>query len=166
MDLELWIGKDDEAVTLMQPLTDDGHHNMAWSSRLAIETHGSQVYTAHRDRLNLQDMNVLSSVLIQTGTPTYGLGSTITLVSNAFLDDPSSPSSAKARFGFLFQGGQSGRQGLSNANSHHFVINGKVHKLDSMDAIDFPANHQGPITSLGLRMQNDNPDSNQCQIHF
>lgn len=50
MNYDIYFGKDDQPVTLMQPQSEDGKHFMAWSSRLALLSEGRHFYNAHRKR--------------------------------------------------------------------------------------------------------------------
>jgi len=106
-------------------------------------------------------------VLTQAGVPIYGDGHSITLVANGYMP-------GDKRFGFEFQGGQSGRKGLSTANINHFTVDGHLRKLATMDIVDnFDPRHSGPIKNLHLRMRApssgkeiDSKSTDECEIWF
>ena len=145
LNYDIFISHEDQPVTLMQNQSPDGANFMVWSSRLALESKGRHYFNAHRRRQD-ETITTLSSVLVSTGMPLYGQGNVITLISNGFLP-------GDIRFGFEFQGGLSAKPGLSNANMNHFTVNGQVHKLGSMDPLNFDPAHKGVIKSLNLAMR-------------
>ena len=61
------------------------------------------------------------------------------------------------RFGFEFSGGIAGRQGLSTANKNAFTIDGKLHKLGSMEIVDFgpKLKNEDDLIKLHLRMKSE-----------
>lgn len=85
------------------------------------------------------------------------------------------PDGKKFRFGFEFLSGLSGKPGLSNANKNAFTIDGKLHKLHTMDmteGCDHPnANgdeHDGDLENLRIQMRatEHKPDATSCDISF
>ena len=97
MEYDIFVGKDEQPVTLMQKQNEEGTNFMTWSSRLALKSHGRHQYNAHRKRQDDTE-TTLTTVLTQAGVPIYGDGISITLFVNGFLPD-------QRRFGFEFHGG-------------------------------------------------------------
>ena len=60
----------------------------------------------------------------------YGQGSYVNLQSTGYIMDTKG---TRARFGFEYLSGLSGKPGLSNANKNAFTIDGKLYKLGVMD---------------------------------
>lgn len=63
----------------------------------------------------------------------YGQGKYANLHAAGMIDGPNGE---KVRFGFEFLSGLSGKAGLSTANKNAFTINGKLHKLQTMDMVE------------------------------
>ena len=84
----------------------------------------------------------------------YGQGISIQLQAAGFLDKDDGYEDK--RFGFEFSGGIAGRPGLSSANKNAFTIDGKLHKLGSMEIVDFgPRVAEDDLKKLHIRMKNE-----------
>ena len=68
--------------------------------------------------------------MISTGVPLYGQGSFVIVQAAEVLQGQG------VRFGLEILTGLSGKNGLSNANKNAFTIDGKLHKLGSIDMIE------------------------------
>jgi len=71
--------------------------------------------------------------LISTGVPRYGQGTFIQILSAGYIKDDKGQ---VVRLGIEILTGVSYKEGLSTANKNHISINGKVHKLGSVDVQD------------------------------
>ena len=71
IDFDIFIEHGDEPLTLLQEQSADGHHFMAWSSRLGLLSEGRHVYNAFRRRQDDQ-IKTLTNIVTYAGTPIYG----------------------------------------------------------------------------------------------
>lgn len=160
-DFDIKIGKEEEAMTLLQDQTADGANFMAYSSRLALESEGLHKYYAYKLKWN-EHYKTLTSIISYTGVPKVGHGTFIRLIANARLGSEESA----IRFGFEFLGGTSGLEGISTASSTYFTLNGKIQKLDSMDIVGLDPKHKNVVPHLKLRMRDSSKSDNQCELDF
>lgn len=146
-DIDIKIDKADEAVTLLQDQTPDGQHFMAYSSIIALESEGHHVYKAWEAHWD-EHVKSMTNIISYGGVPLLGQGSIIRMIVNGRLG-----TSEPVRFGFQFLGGTSGFAGASTASANYFSINGKVHKLGSMDLVGFRPGHKSHNPILLARMR-------------
>lgn len=111
-----------------------------------------------------EDVETMTNIVISAGAPMYGQGKYANLHSAAMIDGPNGE---KVRFGFELLTGLSGKPGLSTANKNAFTINGKLHKLQTLDIVE-GLNHDGDLENIKIepRASEHKPEHASCSLSF